>query len=213
MSSNIGAGVRIDIGADVIGKDGEKLGSVAYVVVQPPEMHVRDIVVGTGAVLGRDVVVPVSNVSRIDAGKVYLSIDKGGLSKLPDYVEVDYTQPPEQWIPPPGFLYGAPSVLWPGGAYALYQQPASVTVNAPKGSVGLREGMDVRSSDGHLIGRVHAVDVDGSGDVSEIVVKQGILFTHDVTIPMEMVSSVEEDLVTLNLTRDEAERALNPGPS
>ncbi|MBV9281180.1 MAG: PRC-barrel domain-containing protein, partial [Chloroflexi bacterium] len=65
---------RIEIGADVVGADGEKLGSVAYVVVHPPDMRLADIVVSTGAILGRDVVVPIGTVERIADGKVYLSI-------------------------------------------------------------------------------------------------------------------------------------------
>ena len=54
---------RIDIGADVLTVDGEKVGSVVYVVVQPETMRLTDIVVSTGAILGRDVVVPIDAVT------------------------------------------------------------------------------------------------------------------------------------------------------
>ena len=50
-----GTETPIDIGADVIGSDGKKVGTVTYVVVQPAEMRITDIVVSTGAILGRDI--------------------------------------------------------------------------------------------------------------------------------------------------------------
>ncbi|PZS07832.1 MAG: hypothetical protein DLM70_03160 [Chloroflexi bacterium] len=197
---------RLDIGADVIGSAGDKVGTVAYAVINPPELHMTDFVVSTGHLLGRDVVVPVNKVDRLEDGKVYLSIDKDELEKLPDYVEVHFQQPPAAWAPAPGFLYPAQSVLWPADAY--YPDPASVTVNAPKGSVGISQGMEVESSDGHKIGTVKGLDA-GEGDVTDLIVKEGFLFTHDVHIAADLVDRVDDGRVILKVSKDEvASRAL-----
>jgi sporulation protein YlmC with PRC-barrel domain len=194
---------RLAPGADVLGVSGEKIGTVAYVIVHPPEMHVTDYVVSTGF-LGRDVVVPVDQVQRVAGGKVYTSLGKDALQQLPDYVEVHYETPPEGWAPTGSLIYPTQGVLWPAGAY--YPEPASVTVNAPEGTVGLHEGMTVESSDGHKVGSIKALDEDSaSGDVTDIIVREGLLFSHDVRIPCSMVAEVHADRVTLTIPKDEVE--------
>jgi sporulation protein YlmC with PRC-barrel domain len=194
---------RIAPGADVLGANGDKIGTVAYVVVHPPEMHVTDYVVSTGF-LGRDIVVPVDRVKKVAGGKVSTDLDKEGLDRLSDYVEVHYDTPPEGWAPSGSLIYPSQSVLWPAGAY--YPDPASIKVNAPEGTVGLHEGMTVESSDGHKIGSIKALDEDpASGDVTDFIVKEGHLFTHDVRIPCSMVAEIHTDRVTLNVAKDEAE--------
>jgi sporulation protein YlmC with PRC-barrel domain len=192
----------INPGEDVMGSDGEKLGTVAYVVVNPNDMHITDIVVSTGAILGRDVVVPTHDVDRVAEGSVYLTLDKEGLRACKDYVDVEYRQPPTDWAPAAGMAYPAGAMLWPTSTY--YPQAASVTVNAPKGTVGLSQGMEVVSSDGHKVGSIDALVVDPeSGDVTEIVIKEGFIFTHDTGIPATRIATIEPDRVVLNLTEDQ----------
>jgi sporulation protein YlmC with PRC-barrel domain len=196
---------RIDPGADVIGSEGEMVGSVAYVVVQPPKMHVTDVVVSTGF-LGRDIVVPTDRIDHIADGKVYLSMDKDTLGTLEDYVEVHYESPPDTWGPGPGYFYPGGSVLWPAGSASYYPEPASVTVHAPPGTVGLSEGMTVETTDGHKVGTVKSVETDHtSGDVSGLIIKEGLLFSHDEEIPGDLIQTVHEGRVTLKLTKDELE--------
>src|SRR5205085_4849444 len=53
---------------------------------------------------------------------------------------------------------------WPAGAY----DPAAAggRVNAPPGTLGIHEGMEVESSDGHRVGTVDALDIDlATGDI------------------------------------------------
>ena len=201
---------RIEIGADVIGRDGNKLGSVAYVVVQPPQLHLTDIVVATGTLLGRDIVVPVDAVERIADGKVYLSVDQRELSAFEDYVDIQYKQPPEDWIPVSGFIYPTQGTLWPADLY--YPQVSEVRVNAPAGTVGLSEGMEVESSDGHKVGSIVALDTDpSSGDVTGIVIQHGLLFRHDTRISVEDVADVSKERVALKLTKDEVRRREKAG--
>jgi sporulation protein YlmC with PRC-barrel domain len=201
---------QIDIGADVVGSDGENLGSVAYVVVRPPEMHLTDIVVSTGTILGRDVVVPIDKVARVEGEKVYLSLDKGGVNQCRDYVEIHYDQPPSTWAPPAGYYYPGDMTLWPTNAY--YPPPASIKVNAPSGTVGLNQGMEVVSSDSHKVGSIDAIEADPhTEDATAFVVKCGHLFAHhDVRIPVDYIADVEADRVKLGLTADEVKRRFEP---
>jgi sporulation protein YlmC with PRC-barrel domain len=196
---------RIDIGTDVVDKAQQKVGTVAYVVVRPPEMEITDIVVSTGPILGRDIVVPRNAVSGVEDGKICLSVDKDQVGRYPNYVDIDYTQPPADWIAPPGLTYPAGGMLVPQGMYT--PEIASVEVNVPAGTVGLHQGMDVESSDGHRVGSIDALDTDASsGDVTGLIVKHGFLFTHDVRIPATDVAEAEGDRVTLRLSKDEVQR-------
>ena len=197
---------RITGGEDVLDNAGSKVGTVAYVVVKPPEMHLTDIVVSTGALLGRDIVVPMEKVQGMADGKVHLSIDKKALEDLPDYVEIHYDTPPMDWAPAEGFVYPAQSVLWPAGTY--YPQPTSTTVNAPPGTVGIREGMDVVSSDGHKVGTVHALDSDeATGNLTDVIVRHGVLSKHDARFPCDQIADIHADQVRLTLPKDQCEAA------
>src|SRR5436309_593050 len=157
-------------GADVLGSDGEKLGKVAYVVVHPTTMDVTDFVVSTGHILGRDIVVPTDAVDRVEDGKVCLKMHKQELEACKDYVDVEYNAPPEDWVPAPDYAYSSGAMLWPTGMY--YPESTSVSVNTPSGTVGLHEGMDVLSGDGHKIGSIDALEADPhAGHITHLIIK------------------------------------------
>ncbi|GAC1405528.1 MAG: hypothetical protein NVSMB52_19320 [Chloroflexota bacterium] len=196
---------RVDIGADVVGSDGTKIGTVSYVVVRPPQLHVTDYVVTTGEFLGRDIVVPVDSVERIADGQLHLRVDKHALGELKDYIEIHYTRPPESWAPLGGFTYSTESTLLPSSTF--YPEDAEVRVNAPAGTVGLSKGMPIETSDGHNAGSIGAVDEDSTtGNITGLILTEGHFFKHEVHIPASTVARVRDDRVTLTLTRDELQR-------
>lgn len=195
----------IQPGAEVRGADDEKLGTVAYVVVSPSSMDVTDLIVSTGGLLGRDVVVPTDQVERVQDGAVHLRLDKSGLESCKDYVDVDYTAPPTDWAPAPEYAYPTGAMLWPAGMY--YPEGATLTVNTPTGTVGLHQGMDVLSSDGEKVGRIDALETDPhAGHVTHLILKEGFILTHDASIPAEWVQSIESDRVRLKVGRAEIEQ-------
>ncbi|HZU11869.1 MAG TPA: PRC-barrel domain-containing protein [Chloroflexota bacterium] len=192
----------INPGEDVIGPDGNKLGTVAFIVVNPETMKMTDLVVSTGTLLGRDIVVPESDVARTEDGRIQLSVDEDGLKALPDYVDVQFQSPPAGWIPTAGFSYPSGALLWPAGIY--YPEETKVTVNTPQGTVGVTHGMDVVSSDGHKVGSIDAVVTDPTtNQVGEIVVKHGFIFTHDTAIPASHITAIEADRVKLDLDQNQ----------
>ena len=195
----------IDIGADVYGVDGKKLGTVQYVIVRPPEMRVTDIVVSTGALLGRDVVVPVDRILDVTDGDVVLSIGKDELKAYPDYVEVNYEKPPPGWVPPTNFYFPPAAVLLP--PTAAVPELVDVRVNAPPGTRGIREGMEVKTVDGHKVGTIDKLDIDIETDrITGFVVKEGFLFTRDTRIPVGDVKELRDDEVILKLTKYQIEQ-------
>jgi sporulation protein YlmC with PRC-barrel domain len=189
-----------------VGADDEKLGTVAYVVVQPSTLDVTDIIVSTGSVLGRDIVVAKDQVERVQDGTVHLTLDKRALDACKDYVDVDFKAPPADWTPAPELAYPAGGMLWPA-AGMYYPQGANVTVNTPTGTVGLHHGMEVLSDDGEKVGSIDALETDPSaGHVTHLIIKEGFILSHDASIPAEWVQSVESDRVRLKVGRAEIER-------
>lgn len=197
-------------GADVVGADGDKVGTVEYVVVNPDTMGVTDVVVSTGTFLGRDIVVGIDNLDRIADDKVYLRLDKKGLEACKDYVNVEFTAPPTDWAPTGGLsAYPSGIMLWPGGMY--YPEASDVTVNAPPGTVGLHEGMTVQSSDGAKIGSIKSLEADPASEtITEIVVKHGFISSHEFAIPADLVKSIDSDTVHLSLSEDEVNQRFAP---
>ena len=80
----------------------------------------------------------------------------------------------------------------------------SVEVNAPAGTVGLHEGMEVESSDGHKVGTIHSIQTDStSEDVTALVVKHGMLFGSDTVIPVTEIADTNDQRVVLRLSQDQ----------
>lgn len=66
-----------------------------------------------------------------------------------------------------------------------------------------KTGVDVYSSDNEKIGTLHRVVMDPKNkEVTHIVVKEGILFTEDKVVPMDLVGSVTEDRIILQGSKE-----------
>jgi sporulation protein YlmC with PRC-barrel domain len=70
-------------GADVQARDGH-VGRVDEFVVDQKSEHITHLVLREGHIWGKkDVTIPVAYIDTIDAGTVYLNIDKAGVAELP----------------------------------------------------------------------------------------------------------------------------------
>jgi hypothetical protein len=56
--------MRLDLDAKVRARDGEEIGSVDRAVVDPRTNEITHIVVKTGAIFGRDIMVPREDLER-----------------------------------------------------------------------------------------------------------------------------------------------------
>lgn len=66
-----------------------------------------------------------------------------------------------------------------------------------------KTGVDVFSSDNEKIGTLHRVVMDPkTREVTHIVVKEGLLFTEDKVVPMDLVGSVTEDRISLQGSKE-----------
>ena len=66
-----------------------------------------------------------------------------------------------------------------------------------------KTGVDVYSSDNEKIGTLHRVVMDPkTKEVTHIVVKEGLLFTEDKVVPMDLVGSVTDDRISLQGSKE-----------
>lgn len=195
--------MRIDIGSRVWTRDDEEIGSVDRVVIDPDTKDVDAIVVHRGAVLTRDVVVPLSLVQYSDEKGVRLRIGLAELHDLPDFIERQYSAAP----PAAGISYG-----YIPGSILLPLTPPGVTglptpyeavdeeVRQPYQDIDITEGTEVRALDG-VVGYVDEVLTEPTTNrASDIVVKKGVALSKNTRIPIDFVSKTGDDYIQLSLT-------------
>ena len=80
----------------------------------------------------------------------------------------------------------------------------------PKHEVEIRRSSAVISTDAHPLGHVEGFLV-GSGDMADIVLERGHLWgRREIVIPAAAVERVQNDSITLSLTKEQVGRARRP---
>jgi hypothetical protein len=185
------------IGEDVLAPDGERLGSVERLVVDPSAHRVTHIVVD-GRVLG---------LGRItDAGPDGLVADvgRGGLSRLPEVHSELMGTPGEAWSPPPGyrlqnFLSIAEAIVGQGP----YVPPVQADLDVSK--VHEITPSSPVWSGRHRLGEVAEVQTDDRGALIDFVLDPGFLRTR-VRVPAGRIVEVIGNNVHVDLTDEELDQ-------
>jgi sporulation protein YlmC with PRC-barrel domain len=203
-------------GANVFTSDGQKVGEIDRVVIDPKTDEITHVVVEKGFLLTVDKVVPVSLIGPATEERVTLRENAGDLEALPDFEERHYVLLDEEkvrnvssrgysrslhWYPPVGTMW------WHNGGYLGYPgffgypvPPFVVETerHIPKGTVALKEGAKVLSSDGEHVGDVEAVLTDPEEDrATHLVISQGLLLKERKLVPSSWISTVMADEVRL----------------
>lgn len=218
--------MQIELGKDVVARDGEKIGTVDRLVLDTETNELIKFVVHKGMLWSEDRIVDLELVSGVDAdGNIHLSVPHDDEDTMPKFVEDTFRVANEDEARHLGYgsyMNTAPwAPIWyaPGGATGSYRpgegpffhgaETTSGTLesrdNLPDDSTSLDTGTDVIGSDGDKVGEVEEILADENGQVSGFVVKSGFIFTHDVQIPMTAVERISHDHIQLNITGEEAE--------
>lgn len=206
-------------GAQVYTTDGQKLGDLERVVIDPRSKQVTDVVVGKGFLLHEEKVIHSDIIQSASGDRVQLSIYNGKWDDLPTYDERYYvvydehallkeeyagSQPTMLFFYPPSTP--AAGLVWPGGfASPYFVQGASnqpyeemVDTNIPQGTVALKEGAKVVSSDGQAVGKVNRVLVQPENQrATHLVISEGSLFEDRKQVPVTWIQEVVNDEVHL----------------
>ena len=194
--------------ADLIDANGQQVGSLERVVLNPESKLVTDIVVRTGTLFNKvDRVVPVELIVETTENQIALSREAGEIESFPPFEERylvdaddDTAQKPAD-VPP--VVYGNPGfgpmvVPAPGEQFVT-----QIDQNIPIGTVAMKEGAKVITADGKHVGNVERVLADASvGQVTNLEISKGMLTKEWRLIPMKWVMTMGEDEVRLRVNED-----------
>jgi len=191
--------------ANVIAANGQQVGTLERVVLNPETKVVTDIVIQTGTLFNKEArVMPVEAVVETTEDQIVLSDKIGELESFPRFeerhlidtnIETDRTT----WnVAPVIYSYPEPcSAVAPGEQFVT-----QIEQNIPEGTVAMKEGAKVITADGKHVGNVERVLADSSVDqITHLVMSMG-MFTKELRlIPIRLVMTVEEDKVHLRVKK------------
>lgn len=203
----------IQLDAPVVSREGADLGKIDKVIFDPQTSATKSIVVRKGTILTRDVAIPTERIRVAAPTRVELDMSKDEVEALRDFVESDYSWPPNNWVAPYGWPVGG--VMWPtayvGAEPIGFMPPVAPPVPEEVLEAERKEalenavvghGADVLAVGGEKVGTVHNVLIDPtSRKPSRVILKRGLLVTEDVELPGDWVESVDDERVTLNVDK------------
>jgi sporulation protein YlmC with PRC-barrel domain len=185
-------------------RDGEEVGYVDRVVIEPRTRRISHLVVRQGALLPDDRVMPIDWVEDTGGGELRLTAAAGDFDRLPPFEETHYVPLPEEdiatWHAAP---VGIAPVYWyppftavPPAPYFLY--PREVERNIPEDSLTVSEGATVLTSDGEEVGEIERIFADpDTGRLTHLLMSDGTIARHRKLIPALWLSRAGEDEVHL----------------
>jgi uncharacterized protein YrrD len=194
--------LTINEGAAVSTADGERVGSVDRIVLDPLTKDVSHIVVRRGVLFREDKVIPVDMISTTDEEQIVLN---PGVSDedIPPFEERHYMTVLEDFYEPD--LESVPPLLY-FGPYALATPvipPVTETVrnrDIPDRAVAVETGARVVTSDGEAVGRLAQVLMTDGGVATHLVVDVGsFLFEEHKGVPIGWIESIDDDVVRLGV--------------
>lgn len=205
--------MQIALGQAVFTSDGQRIGTIDRVLLNPKRHHVEHIVVHRGLFLDDDKVVARAAIERVDAGGVHLSIDAEAAKELLrfehsfDVGEMESGYP--EVIPGPFqsmVLFPAPpagmTYLDHGRLFQL--EPLEGTADNPSADavhndIVIGKGANVVDSLGQRVGSVHEVAYDEDGALQAVVIQTGLLRHHRVSIDAARIAEIGDEEIRLNV--------------
>ncbi len=201
--------MHLKAGLTVFDADGDRVGDVKRVVIDPVTLDVSHVVVEKGVFFKEDHVVPAGAIKEADDGNAYL--DPGyDATDFPPFEQRTYVgfDPDTRGYQPSlegsTLIFFPPVGAWGTPAY-VDVGPPPVVRNVPEGNVSLEVGAPVTSADGEHLGKVDEVLTAGDSGTTHLVVEEGVLFKHRKLVPASWVASVTDDGVRLAVNADVVE--------
>lgn len=205
-----GERLQLRDGASVYTTDGEEIGHLDRVVLDPRTKQVTHLVVRHGILLAEDKIVRIDHVDEATEDRISLSEEVKDLDSLPPfearhYVRLDQgereaAEYPENYASP-SYLYplvGSPTLGYPG--YPIQPYTMQMERMIKDREIPLREGAAVYSREGEQVGSVDQVFADAdSGDITHILISRGLLFKTEKLVPSHWIEQVGEESVRLHV--------------
>ncbi len=219
--------VEIELGKPVVSSDGKHVGDVDGLVLDIEREDLQQLVVRKETVLNEERAVHRRSVARVDQdGAVHLTINSEMFERLPRFVEETFIlpretdelrYPPHEWTSGygqyPVLLWGPTSILvrhQPGVRPVSPPGATKMPTTLPLGEVEINGQTEVIGSDGESLGTVDEIISDASGNITGLVIKEGILVQHRIRVPVEWIASIWSNQVELSLTAAEVKQRAGP---
>lgn len=215
----------IRLGSRVVGLDGQDVGKVDRVVLDPDTKMVVEIIVHQGVLLTKDRIVEVGLIESVDAeGTVHLSRTAAEVDRLPIFIERAYIVPTasdlhELPYPISGEVAAAGQVmpmLWRstyvGEGYhevgrSLLESvpvdapPIVIESNVPEDLVSIDAGSAVYDASGEPIGHVEDLLYDDDGRITGFIVRSGLLRRKETRVSIDQVDRLVGGSIRLRVGR------------
>lgn len=199
-------------GTSVYTFEGQDVGSVDRVVLNPNTKEVTHIVIRKGFLFTEDKVVPLNLIISATEGRVVLQLrDVNDLHMLPPFEETHYISldesefqtttyedelaTPNYWYPPMGLMsYGYRT----GYDYPSYT--VETEQNIPDDTITLKEGARVMSVDNQHVGNVVRIFTESEhNQATHFLISDGIIFKHKKLVPVSWIREIQEDKIYLGV--------------
>ncbi len=204
--------------AGVFAVDGQRLGQLERVVLDPETKLITHLVISSGGLLdGKERVVRIEWVAETTPNQITLHVEEDDLEELPAFETPHYVPKSEQTPQQPSAAglpnqsYGAPMI---GAALdPIPSEPApdelvvtQVDRNIPRGTVPLKEGAKVITAEGKHAGDLERVVADPQVDqVTHLLISKGMLAKEMKLIPIQWVTLFGEEEVQLGVNESTIE--------
>jgi uncharacterized protein YrrD len=201
--------------AEVVTSDGQKVGRIDRVVIDPRSKELTHLIVKKGFLFTKDKVVPLDLVETATEDRIVLKEGPQDPDVFPDFEETHFIPIEEARTPEKRRHTGLSPLAWyypiPGGAwwqtrmggYPGYPKPPYVRkteLNIPDDTVALEEGAKVVSRDGEHVGDIERVYADEEEQrVTHLLISRGLISKSRKLIPSMWVESISDDVVRLSV--------------
>ena len=205
-------------GVDVFSHDGEKLGSLKHMVLKRSDLTLTHVVVDIGFLrsghhlwegglgLDYDRVVPVDQLHAVSDDRVELRLTAAEFKDMPEYTQ-EYFEEPHDLTPDD---FDLADVAVRGQQMAGFINSVSNAwlvqkLNKPLDSVDIAEGTAVWRQEPHQkLGDIMRLLFDPANErLRAFVIRRGVIFHHDVILPIRYVSELYDGLVHVDITDGE----------
>lgn len=213
--NNDGAAMQVKHDARVITNDGQDVGRIDRVVIDPRTRMPSHLVVCRGGLFATDRVLPIEWVGEAQVSELLLRIDPHELESLPTFEETSYVAGeqaegirskdrglyalPYYYYPPVHAERKVAAFLYPD----VYGQGLPMPVahkdldRPPYPDVGAR----AMSGDSQYVGEVEDVIADAdTGHVTHFVISRGLLVKDHILIPLHWILSAPPDELRISVS-------------
>jgi sporulation protein YlmC with PRC-barrel domain len=177
-------------------------GKSTAIIVEPNTEKVTHLVV---QVEGSQYLVPIDAIAESASDRIQLGWSRQELAAAAPFEKSVFAGEDLGAYAAPG-MTGA-SIAWPYGSDGEYMLEAAAAAyvpveQIPEGERAIHSGAYVEATDGG-VGQVEELLIDpGTGRITHLVLRKGHLWgKRDVTIPLDQIDRVEDDVVYLKLNK------------